>query len=54
MADCDPTWSLRYQPSDRTPTAEDLRRAELADLDDQGALHSDLRHADTIPAGSYL
>lgn len=52
--DCQPTWRDAYTPSDRTPTADDLRRAELHDLRDQGAGLAALYTARTIPTGSYL
>ncbi|GAB2731607.1 hypothetical protein [Streptomyces bullii] len=52
--DCEPDWTDDYEPSDRTPTRTDMRRAELADLRDQGARITQLRTAHTIPTGSYL
>jgi hypothetical protein len=52
--DCDPTWTTDHQPSDRTPTPADLRRAELADLRDQHASVVGLYRAHTVPTGSYL
>jgi hypothetical protein len=52
--DCDPTWTTDHQPSDRTPTPADLRRAELADLRDQRAGIVRLRTAHTVPTRSYL
>ncbi len=51
---CDPTWTIAHQPSSRTPTPADLRRAELSDLHDQGARPYALRTAHTIPVGHYL
>ncbi|WP_086773249.1 hypothetical protein [Streptomyces bobili] len=52
--DCAPNWTTDHQPSDRIPTPTDVRRAELADLTDQRAPRKALRHARTVPTGSYL
>jgi hypothetical protein len=51
---CDPTWTTPPVPSRRTPTPEDLKRVELADLLEQGVGLYRLRTATTIPAGRYL
>ncbi|MFE0887876.1 hypothetical protein ACFW4Q_02375 [Streptomyces rochei] len=53
-ADCEPTWLIGLVLPDRTPTLDDLRRAELDDLHDQGAGPKALRTAHTIDPGSYL
>jgi hypothetical protein len=62
LALCEPTWDPEPDDEDddgpwcntRTPTQHDLRRAELADLHDQGAGPYALRTATTVPTGSYL
>lgn len=51
--DCDPDWT-DPQPTDRTPTAFNLRQAEISDLRHQGAPLVGLYRATTIPTGSYL
>lgn len=52
--DCDPTWTDDWQPSDRTPTAFDLRQAEISDLRHQGAPLVGIYRATTIHAPEYL
>ncbi|MFJ9740859.1 hypothetical protein [Streptomyces sp. NPDC101166] len=50
---CDPVWT-DCQPTRRTPTPADLRRAELSDLRGQEASVYGLYTADTVPTGHYL
>ena len=52
--DCDPTWTTECEPSVRTPTAWDLRQAEISDLRHQGTPLIGIHRATTIHAPEYL